>query len=143
MIINIKNNIKLKMSEEKVKEIQDFVDSFNQKLRESFLLYEAKQKKLNLKKLKKSHSQVNKRRKTEDDKLPTLSSNKDEKYKIRKNPSDYNIFNKYPTWKPPRGAPDYFEEFKGLRNEKELDSWEKVCKYNNLLILFIGKNMLM
>ena len=32
------------MSEEKVKEIQDFVDSFNQKLRESFLLYEAKQK---------------------------------------------------------------------------------------------------
>ena len=131
------------MSEEKVKEIQDFVDSFNQKLRESFLLYEAKQKKMNLKKLKKSHSQVNKRRKTEDDKLPTLSNNKDEKYKIRKNPSDYNIFNKYPTWKPPKGFPDYFEEFKGLRNEKELDSWEKVCKYNNLLILFIGKNMLM
>ena len=131
------------MSEEKVKEIQDFVDSFNQKLKESFLLYEEKQKKMNLKKLKKSHSQVNQRRKTEDDKLPTLSSNKDEKYKIRKNPSDNNIFNKHPTWKPPRGVPDYFEEFKGLRNEKELDSWEKVCKYNNLLILFIGKNVFM
>lgn len=119
------------MSEEKVKEIQEFVDSFNQKLKESFLLYEAKQKKMNLKKLKKCYSQVNQHRKAEDDKLPTLSScSKEEKYKFKKNPSDNNIFNKYPTWKPPKGVPDYFEEFKGLRNEKELDSWEKVCKYN-------------
>ena len=32
-------------------------------------------------------------------------------------------------WKPPRGTPDYFEEFKCLINKHELNNWEKVSKY--------------
>ena len=47
------------MSEGKVKEIKEFIEDFNKKLRKSFQLYELKNAKA--KKLKKNFSQVNDR----------------------------------------------------------------------------------
>lgn len=114
------------MSEERVKEIQEFVENFNKKMKEAYCLYEEKQKKS--KNLKKCYSQMNNRRKTEGDMLPPVQKviNKI----IPRYSSNKNLFIKPPDWKPGRGVPDYFEEFKGLKHQLQLNSWEKVRKYN-------------
>ena len=124
------------MNEERVKEIQEFVKDFNKKLKDSFTLYEQKQKKIKLKKLKISQSQVYHHPKTEGDKLPILNNKEKIKKTFKKNLSDYNIFinNDKPIWKPPKGVPDYFEDFKRLENQLDLDNWEKVCKYYYLIL---------
>ena len=115
----------------KMKENQEFADEFNKKLKEAFEIYEKKQKKKNLKKLKKSKSQINNFYKTESDKFPSLSKDLKNISKIEQMQYSPNItgFSKPPYWKPPKGCPAYFEDFKCLHNQYELDDWEKVCKY--------------
>ena len=124
------------MSEEKIRQLQEFVDTFTDKLKDAYNIYEAKQKKVKI--LKKSLSQIEPHRKTEDDKFPSLSYNNYKPILINNN-RDSNNNNLIttsiyppPVWKPPRGTPNYFEQFKRLENVHELSSWEKVCKYNNL-----------
>lgn len=126
------------MSVEKVKELQIFVDDFNKKLKDSCILYEQNQEKLNLKKLKKCYSQVNQIGKTKKEKLVILPYiyKEDDKKSIKKTPSDFNIFNKRPAWKPPKGVPDFFEEYKRLQSQHDLDNWEKVCKYYKLILIY-------
>jgi hypothetical protein len=121
------------MSEEKVKELQEFVDIFTDKLKEAYHTYEVKQK--NVKILKKSLSQIEQRR-TDENTFPSLLNNNS---KIRRNNSRIitsknkiikkNIINPQKIWKPQKRISNYFEEFKRLQNEKQLNSWEKVCKY--------------
>jgi hypothetical protein len=121
------------MSEEKVKELQEFVDIFTDKLKEAYHTYEVKQK--NVKILKKSLSQIE-QRKTDENTFPSLLNNNS---KIRRNNSRIitsknkiikkNIINPQKIWKPQKRISNYFEEFKRLQNEKQLNSWEKVCKY--------------
>ena len=114
------------MSEERAKEIQDFVENFNKKLKEAYSLYEEKQKKVKI--LKKCHSQMNNRRKTEGDMLPPVPKviNKI----LPRYSSNKNLFIKLPDWKLGRGVPDYFEEFKGLKHQFQLNTWEKVRIFN-------------
>ena len=64
------------MSEEKVKELQEFADNFNKKLRESFKLYENKRQKF----LKKSVSTINNRINLKN-KFATLSLRKNDEKK--------------------------------------------------------------
>lgn len=124
------------MSETKIKELQEFVDDFNKKLKEAYNKFEDKQKKI--KKLKKSHSQIeHSYNKTNGDKFPLVSNNN---YKIihKTKSSKFlstNIKTNPQIWKPPNGYPDYFEDFKRLHNQYQLSSWEKVCKY--IIIKFI------
>ena len=114
------------MSEDRVKEIQEFVNKFNKDLKEAYTLYETRHK--DYKNLKKCHSQISNRRKTEGDNLPSVTKTV-EKLISKRCASNKNIIIKNPEWKPCRGVPDYFEEFKGLKNKYELDTWEKVLKY--------------
>ena len=114
------------MSEDRVKEIQEFVKKFNKDIKEAYTLYETRHK--NYKNLKKCHSQISNRRKTEGDNLPSVTKTV-EKLISKRCASNKNIIIKNPEWKPCRRIPDYFEEFKGLKNKYELDSWEKVLKY--------------
>ena len=113
------------MSKNKIEEIKEFIEDFNQKLRESYKLYEVKN--TNRKKLKKNFSQINDEMKIKN-KLANLTSRRnDENNKISS--SKYKLINKKIIWKPPNGAPNYFERFKSLQNEYELSIWEKVSKY--------------
>ena len=126
------------MSEARVKDIQEFVDQFNKDLQNAYTTYEEKQKKL--KNLKKCYSQIGRRNKTEGDNFPTVS-NSNKTIKIKKYTSNKNIFFNPPVWKPPKGIPDYFEEFKGLKNQYELNIWEKVYIILFIIYIFIiGKN---
>ena len=111
------------MSEVKIKELQEFVDNFHKKLKESFKIYEYRNKKERY--LKKNFSQVNNEIKIKN-KFPTLSIKNEEDKNIYKS---NELINKSMIWKPPRGTPDYFEEFKCLINKHELNNWEKVSKY--------------
>ena len=113
------------MTEDRVKEIQEFVDNFNKKLKAAYTLYETKHKKN--KNLKKCHSQITNRRKTEGDIFPSVKKAID-KYTSKKFSNNKSLILKPQEWKPARRIPDYFEEFKGLKNKYELDTWEKVCK---------------
>ena len=115
------------MTEDRVKEIQEFVDNFNKRIKEAYTLYENKHKKN--KNIRKCHSQITNRRKTEGDIFPSLKKNID-KYSSKKSSINRSLILKPQDWKPARGVPDYFEEFKGLKNKYELDTWEKVCKNN-------------
>ena len=122
------------MSEEKVKELQAFADNFNKKLRESFKLYENKRQKF----LKKSVSTINNRINIKN-KFATLSLRKnDEKKRCH---IKINLIKK--AWKPPGGAPDYFEEFKSLKNHYDLNNWEKVNKYFFLNIIEIQQRIIL
>ena len=121
------------MSEKRVKEIQEFIKKFNKDLKEAYSLYETKQ--IRFKNLKKCNSQINNRRKTEGDELPSVKKTVKRLFS-KKCASNRNLFIKNPEWKPLRGVPDYFEEFKGLKNKYELDTWEKVFKYY-IIIIFI------
>ena len=124
------------MSEEKVKEIQEFVNDFNKKIKEACDIYAKKQNKI--KTLKKNHS-VNDFIKDKDNKLPDISKNFKtiEKIRIRKNLSINNIIATTPIWKPSNGYPDYFEKFKRLQDKHEINDWEKVCNIYKLIIFFL------
>ena len=117
------------MSEEKVKELQEFVDDFHKKIKEAYTKFEIKQNKI--KTLKKSHSQVENTNK--ENKFPTINNNKYMgKISLKKNLSNNNLTIKTPIWKPPNSYPNYFEEFKRLQYKHEISDWEKVC---NIFIL--------
>ena len=107
----------------KVKDIQEFVDKFNKNLKKAFILYEEKQN--NLRNLKKCLSQKDnlKRKK---DKFQTVPNNGI--LILKKYSSNKNLFIKPPEWKPPKGVPDYFEDFKRLKSQYDLNTWEKVYK---------------
>ena len=109
--------------ENRVKEIQEFVDDFNKKLKDAYTFYETKLK--ITKNLKKCHSQITNRRKTEGDYFPSVKTTIDN-YKSKKTSLHKSLLIKPQEWKPARAVPDYFEEFKGLKNKYELDTWEKV-----------------
>ena len=115
------------MSEIKVKELQSFVDDFHNKLKYSFKLYENRIK--NDKYLKKNFSQgqFNDEIRIRN-KFPTISVKDEDNKTTLKNDKLINI-NKSIPWKPPKGTPDYFEEFKCLPNKYVLCSWDKVSKY--------------
>ena len=117
----------------KVKDIQEFIVKFNKDLKKAFIIYEEKQKKNNLKNLKKSFSQNNNLIKRKKDKFPTVPNNG--KLILKKYSSNKNLFIKPPEWKPPKGVGDYFEEFKRLKSQYQLNSWEKVYKYNIIIKL--------
>ena len=120
------------MSETRMKELQEFADNFNQKLKEAYTLYEKKQKKImDMKNLKKCKSQINTFHKTDGDKIPSKSKNlkKIPKIDTIKYLSNNAGFTTPPVWKPPKFYPTYFDDFKRLHNQYELDDWEKVCKY--------------
>ena len=125
------------MSEEKVKELQKFVDDFNIKLKEAYNMFEAKQNKI--KTLKKSQSQIEYIKNYNDNKFPSISKN----YKymgninLKKNLSNNNLIIKTPIWRPPNEYPNYFEEFKRLQYKHEISDWEKVCNIFILKILFL------
>ena len=124
------------MSKEKVKEIQEFVEDFNKKLRNSFKLFEAKNARK--RKLMKNFSQIN-----EKSKIKNLLIKKNEENKCSsKTDNLINMINKKPSWKPPKGASNYFEKFKILHDEYELSIWEKVSKLI-IFIINIGKNNVM
>ena len=112
------------MSEEKVKEIQEFVDDFNKKLKEAYSRYEEKQNKI--KNLKKSNTTGNYR----NNKFPAISKSCKviEQNKMQKSFS--NAIIKPQIWKPPNGYPDYFEKFKILQNRYQLSDWDKVCNHH-------------
>lgn len=120
------------MSKEKIEEIKEFVNDFNLKLKESFKLYEAKN--TNRKKLKKNFSQINSEIKMKN-KLGSLTSRINEENK-KNSLQKYQLINKHIIWKPPNGAPNYFEKFKSLHSEHELSIWEKVSKH---IIIFNKK----
>ena len=122
-----KYNNKKMAEEDRVKEIQEFVDNFNRKLKEAYTLYETKHK--ISKNLKKCHSQITNRRKTEGDIFPSAKKTID-KYTSKKTSLNKSLILRPQDWKPARGVPDYFEEFKGLKNKYELNTWEKVYKNN-------------
>ena len=114
------------MSEEKVKEIQEFVDDFSQKLKKAENIYEDK-----IKKLKKNNSQKSLIRNNKRQYFPLITNNykTNEKNRLTKSLSSINIIMNPPIWKPPNGYPNYFEEFKRLKNDNQLSDWQKVCKY--------------
>ena len=128
------------MSDDKVKQIQEFVDDFNKKLKEASLKFEEnKNKNLNL---KKSYSQINQNQ--NNNKFSTFFNNSKTKDKInlKRSLSNINIFYKPTIWKPNNFYPDYFERFKALQNKHEISEWEKVCniyKLNINIILFYRK----
>ena len=111
------------MSEVKVKEIQEFVNDFNKKIKESFKIYENRNKKE--KSLRRNFSEINGEIKMRE-KFPSLFIKNEENKNSIKN---LQLNNKSPIWKPPNGAPNYFEEFKRLDNKHELSNWEKVSNY--------------
>ena len=119
------------MSEEKVKEIQEFVDNFTQKLKDAEKAFVDKENKI--KKLKKSQSQKALCRNNKKDKLPFISNTYKtiEKHSLNKNLSNNNIVINLntPIWKPPNFYPSYFEEYKRLQNDNQLSDWQKVCKF--------------
>jgi hypothetical protein len=112
------------MSEDKVKEIQEFVDEFQNKLKHSFKLFEYR-KKQKEKSLKKHFSQIYNENKIRD-KFQSFTT-KNEINKDIFNNSQLN--NKSYAWRPPKGASDYFEKFKYLAHKYELNNWEKVRRY--------------
>ena len=111
------------MSEVKLKEIQEFVNDFDKKLKESFKKYEFRNRKERT--LKKNFSQINGDIKMKE-KFPSLFIKNEENKNSIKN---FQLNNKSPIWKPPNGAPNYFENFKRLENKHELSNWEKVSNY--------------
>ena len=119
------------MSEQKVREIQEFVDDFNKKLKEAYERYEEKQNKI--KNLKKSNTQIGSYRSNKENKFSERSKSYKtmEQNQIQKSFSNSNAIMKPQIWKPPNGYPDYFEEFKRLENKHQLNDWEKVSKHKN------------
>ena len=126
------------MSEERVKELQEFVDVFTYKLKEAYHIYKTKPKKQ--KKMKKSLSQIE-YRKTDEEKFPSLLNNNDKPGIISNKILSNKILSlkkliirnpiKPPEdWKPQRMISTYFEGLKRLENTKQLNSWERVRKYN-------------
>lgn len=107
------------MSKEKAKELQEFVDNFNKRIKRAFKLYEMRNKKE--KTLKKNFSQINGEIK---------NRNKYLILPLKRNEENKTLINKSTIWKPPKGVPDYFEELKCLHNNNshELSIWEKVSK---------------
>ena len=116
------------MSENRVEEIQEFIDEFNNKLKNSFELFKLRKNKKE-KSLKKyfSHNNIEKKIK---DKFQSFST-KSERNKDILNNSQLN--NKSYIWRPPKGALDYFEKFKYLSHKHELNNWERVSIYNFLI----------
>ena len=110
------------MSGEKVKELQEFVDDFNRIIKNSFKLYEIRNRKE--KNLKKNFSQINNEIKKKN-KFPNLTfkRNKENKTSLK-----YDSINKSTIWKQSSGVPNYFEEFKCLHDSYDLSIWEKVSK---------------
>ena len=124
------------MSKEKVKEIKEFVEDFNKRLKNSFKLFEIKNAKK--RKLMKNFTQIN-----DKSKIKNLLIKKNEENKCSsKTDSLINMINKKPLWKPPKGASNYFGKFKSLHDEYELSIWEKVSKLI-IFIINIGKNNVM
>ena len=121
------------MSEERVKELQEFVDVFTYKLKEAYYIYKTRPKKD--KKMKKSFSQIE-YRKTDEEKFPSLSNNNDKpgiisnKILSLKKLIIRNPIKPPEDWKPQKMISTYFEGLKRLENTKQLNSWERVCKYN-------------
>ena len=125
------------MSEEKVKELQEFVDDFHKKLKGAYNIFEAKQNKI--KTLKKSNSQIENMNKYKEYKFPSISKNKYMgKMNLTKNLSNNNFIIRTPIWRPPNGYPNYFEEFKRLQHKHEISDWEKVCNIFILKIFFFN-----
>jgi len=116
------------MSENKVEEIQEFIDEFNNKLKNSFELFKLRKNKKE-KSLRKyfSHNNIEKKIK---DKFQSFST-KNERNKDILNNSQLN--NKSYIWRPPKGSLDYFEKFKYLSHKHELNNWERVSIYNFLI----------
>ena len=124
------------MYEEKVKELQEFVDDFHKKLNEAYNTFEAKQNKTKI--LKKSLSQTENMNNYKEHKFPSISKNKYMgKIKLKKNLSNNNLIIKTPIWRPPNSYPNYFEEFKRLQYKHEISDWEKVCNIFILKIFFL------
>ena len=124
------------MSKEKVKEIKEFVEDFNKRLKNSFKLFEIKNAKK--RKLMKNFTQIN-----DKSKIKNLLIKKNEENKCISKTDNLNLnMIKKQSWKPPKGAPDYFEKFKSLHDEYELSIWEKVSKLI-IFIINIGKNNVM
>ena len=108
---------------ERVEELQKFVDDFREKIRLSSQIYESKILKNSCdkpikKNLRKSQSQVDTST-TKILKLPLLSKSKTKT-------NENNILSRFPIWKPGRGFPDYFEKYKRLIHKKEMSDWEIV-----------------
>ena len=100
------------------KELEEFVEDFNKKIKRAFKLYEIRNRKE--KTLKKNFSQINGEIKNKN-KYPILS--------LKRNEEDKTLINNSTIWKPPKGVPNYFEEFKCLNNNShELSIWVKVSK---------------
>ena len=116
------------MSENKMEEIQEFIDEFNNKLKNSFELFKLRKNKKE-KSLRKyfSHNNIEKKIK---DKFQSFST-KSERNKDILNNSQLN--NKSYIWRPPKGSLDYFEKFKYLSHKHELNNWERVSIYNFLI----------
>ena len=125
------------MSEEKVKELQEFVDDFHTKLKEAYNIFEVNQNKI--KTLKKSQSQIENTNKHKENKFPSIFKKKClGKINLTKNLSNNNIIIRTPIWRPPNGYPNYFGEFKRLQYKHEISDWEKVCNIFILKIFFFN-----
>ena len=128
------------------REIQEFIDEFNNKLKNSFELFKLRKNKKE-KSLRKyfSHNNIEKKIK---DKFQSFST-KSERNKDILNNSQLifililNIFlniNKSYIWRPPKGSLDYFEKFKYLSHKHELNNWERVSIYNFLIYNLVQNN---
>lgn len=120
------------MKNERVKELQNFVDEFDKQMKISCLIYQEKQKRKGLepinshhKKLKKSVSQMS--------------------YRIK----EYNRMNPFPgmkrsnsvirddLWQPPKRTPEFLGRFNRLIDKHEMNNWEKVNIFFIDILFFI------
>lgn len=117
-------------------ELMRLKNEFNEKLKDSFEKYESRIKKYHSKEDEKNHL-INKsptiiglsKRKNLKSVLPPLeqkyTDEKDYIYKLpKRSRSQAKGFND--TWKPQYMICDYFDIFRRLRDEHDLDNWEKV-----------------
>ena len=124
------------MSNNRIKELQDYADEFYKRLLLSEEEYLKKDDKCifsyNNKLIKKSHSTIVKEPKTRGIHfLKSLSNNNIKSNKIlkpiiKRNQNKINAYNTITPWVPPSYVGDYFESYKRLPDHYDMSNWEKV-----------------
>lgn len=131
------------MNIERIKELQEFANNFNEGLKYSDESYVKGEKKLNInsgnKFMKRIHSAMTWDTRTNDinNEMPLLNQRlgkpkmkRNVKSCKRKQPKlNRNLYKNLLPWFPPHFAGRYFEDFKILKDQHTLSNWEKVT-YN-------------
>lgn len=105
------------MNYERIKELQDFANDFNAKLRDANLEYDEK--------IKNKTAQLSNDLSKQNTNSNSNLYNTSEQKKKQKPPSQ-TIFKSLKPWNPPNGYGDYFGPFLALRHPYEMSDWEIV-----------------